>query len=63
MIHFSNTQYLLWNKHDCFIFLSVFAVLEYLPSFISSSQLQNLLVADSWEFISMKDVSCELAMD
>lgn len=63
MIQFSNTQYLLWSNHDCFIFLSVFIVLEYLPFFISSSQMQSLLEADTWEFICVKDVSHELVMD
>ena len=57
MIKFSNAWYLLWSNHGCFILLSVFPVLDYLPSFISSSQLQGLLVADTWQFICMKDVS------
>lgn len=50
MIQFSNTQYLLWSNNDCFILFSVFIVLEYLPFFISSFQLQSLLVADTREF-------------
>lgn len=57
MIKFSNAWYLLWSNHGCFILLSVLPVLDYLPSFISSSQLQGFLVADTWQFMCMKDVS------
>lgn len=57
MIKFSSAWYLLWSNHGCFILLSIFPVLDYLPSFISSSQLQGFLVADTWQFICMKDVS------
>lgn len=57
MIKFLNTWYLLWSNHGCFILLSVFPVLDYLLSFISSSQLQGLLVSDTWQFVCMKDVS------
>lgn len=57
MIKFSNAWYLLWSNHGCFILLSVFPVLDYFPSFVSSSQLQGFLVANTWQFICMKDVS------
>lgn len=56
-LSFSNTWYLLWSNHGCFILLSVFPVFDYLLSFISSSQLHGLLVADTWQFIWMKDAS------
>lgn len=45
------------------ITVSEFTVLEYLPFFISSSQLKSLLLADAWDFIGMNNVSHELVMD
>lgn len=54
---FSSAWYLLWNNHGCFILLSIFPVLDHLPSFISSSQLEGLLVANTWKLTFMKDMS------